>query len=319
MHCSPECVSITQMMRLAVLKTNQIAVDSEFKDRLAHIGAMVQNALEAYLRQDPDVPTNLTEAMLYSVQAGGKRLRPSLVVLACQACGGAEATAVPAAAAIEMIHTYSLIHDDLPAMDDDDFRRGRPSNHKVFGDGMAVLAGDALLTYAFNVLARHVPDYCLARRLVLELSQAAGAAGMIGGQVADLHSPNSPHDLETLNYIHAHKTAMLFRAAARMGALSAVDDADKIDTLGEYGLKLGLAFQIIDDLLDATGDADEMGKATGKDAQIGKLTYPSIVGLEESRLQADAYIEQALSLVKPFGPPADPLRDLAVMAANRAH
>ena len=302
-----------------MLKNSEIAVSSEFKNRLAHISAMVQNALEAYLGQDPDVPATLREAMLYSLQAGGKRLRPALVVLTCQACDGAEAAAVPAAAAMEMIHTYSLIHDDLPAMDDDDLRRGQPANHKVFGDGMAVLAGDALLTYAFNVLARNVPDDSLSRRLVLELSQGAGAAGMIGGQVADLLSPESPHDLETLNYIHTHKTAMLFRAAARMGALSAPADAAQIDTLGEYGLKLGLAFQIIDDLLDVTGDAEEMGKATGKDAQIGKLTYPSIVGMEQSRLQADAYIEQALSLVKQFGPPADPLRDLAVMAANRAN
>lgn len=298
-------------------RMGEIDVDRAFKCRLAQMTATVQDALEAYLGRDKSVPTTLREAMLYSLQAGGKRLRPAVVMLSCVACGASEAAALPAAAAMEMIHTYSLIHDDLPAMDDDDYRRGRPANHKVFGDGIAILAGDALLTYAFNVLAREVADDGRSRQLVLELSQGAGAAGMIGGQVADLQSPQSQHDLDRLNYIHTHKTAMLFRAAGRMGAASAGADADEVETLGEYGLKLGLAFQIIDDLLDVTGDSEAMGKATGKDARIGKLTYPSILGLEQARLQADAHIDEALSLAEKLGSEGEPLRQLAIMAANR--
>jgi len=289
----------------------------KFRGLVERAAKAVEDALEDYLSRDRAVPDTLREAMFYSLRAGGKRLRPVTVILACTACGGTEQQALPAAAALEMIHTYSLIHDDLPAMDNDDMRRGRPTNHLVFGDGIAVLAGDALLTYAFNTLVRYVQPDFLARQLIIELSEAAGAAGMIGGQVADLQSHKTAHDLDHVNYIHRHKTALLFRAAARMGALCAEAKPGQVELLGEYGLKLGLAFQITDDLLDVTGSAEEMGKNTQKDAQAGKLTYPAVAGLEESQQQAQNLIDEATAHLTEFGPHAEPLRRLARMITNR--
>ena len=277
----------------------------------------VDTTIEGYFSHDAAVPEVLREAMLYSLRAGGKRLRPVMVILACEACGGQEVVAMPAAAAIEMIHTYSLIHDDLPAMDNDDFRRGQPTSHKVFGDGIAILAGDALLTYAFNILAVHTKNDSLARRLILELSHGAGAAGMIGGQVTDLAGQNTDGDLETVKYIHIHKTAVMFRAATRMGAICAETDQRYIDLLGDYGLKLGLAFQIIDDLLDVTGTPEELGKQTRKDQQAGKLTYPSVLGEEESRNQAEKLKNEALAIIKPFGEKGQMLQYLAEILVNR--
>jgi geranylgeranyl diphosphate synthase, type II len=277
----------------------------------------VDTTIEGYLSHDTAVPEVLRKAMLYSLRAGGKRLRPVMVILACEACGGREVVAMPAAAAIEMIHTYSLIHDDLPAMDNDDFRRGQPTSHKVFGDGIAILAGDALLTYAFNILAVHTKNDSLARKLILELSHGAGAAGMIGGQVTDLVGQNTDGDLETVKYIHIHKTAVMFRAATRMGAICAEPDQRYVDLLGDYGLKLGLAFQIIDDLLDVTGTPEELGKQTRKDQQAGKLTYPSVLGVEESRTQAEKLKNEALSIIKPLGEKGQMLQYLAEMLVNR--
>jgi geranylgeranyl diphosphate synthase, type II len=277
----------------------------------------VNAAMEGYLVHDPNIPDVLRKSMFYSLRAGGKRLRPALVLLSCRACGGDEMSAVPAGAAIEMIHTYSLIHDDLPAMDDDDFRRGQPSNHKVFGDGVAILAGDALLTYAFHILAKHTQKDRLARDLVIELAQAAGAAGMIGGQVEDLLHQNQRGDLETVNYIHTHKTAMMFFAATRMGAMCANAPKKTVDLMGDFGLKLGLAFQIIDDILDVTSSTEEMGKATQKDAQAGKLTYPAVSGLENSRRQTDKYVEEAITSLGPLGDGGEVLRHLARKLARR--
>jgi geranylgeranyl diphosphate synthase type II len=285
--------------------------------RLVEIAETVEQAMEGYLSHDPGVPETLHKAMLYSLRAGGKRLRPALVILTCQACGSEEVIALPAAAAIEMVHTYSLIHDDLPAMDDDDWRRGRPSNHKVFGDGIAILAGDALLTYAFNTLSRHVQKDSLVKELVFELSQAAGAAGMIGGQVEDLIHQNISGELEKVSYIHIYKTAMMFRAAARMGAICADAEKTRVDRLGDFGLKIGLAFQIVDDILDITSTTKELGKTAQKDSQAGKLTYPAVMGLDQSREHAEKLIAEAIEVLEELGDPAEPLRDLARMLLKR--
>jgi len=292
-------------------------IGADLDERLGQCARSVEEAIEGYLAHDPGVPETLRKAMFYSLRAGGKRLRPAMILLACRACGGEVIRALPAAAAMEMVHTYSLIHDDLPAMDDDDLRRGQPTNHKVFGDGVAILAGDALLTYAFQVLAQHVEKDSLARRLVLELAAAAGAAGMIGGQVADLETQHGCGALETVQYIHTHKTALMFRAAARMGALCADANPRRLDQLGDYGLKVGLAFQIIDDLLDIAGTPAEMGKRTQKDAAAGKLTYPAVVGLDQSRHEAAQLVEQAVVALDELGPPAEPLRTLARRIVSR--
>ncbi len=287
--------------------------------RLAQIAQTVESAMEGYLSREPGIPETLRKAIYYSLRAGGKRLRPGLVILSCQACGGEEIIAVPAAAAMEMVHTYSLIHDDLPAMDNDDFRRGQPSNHKVFGDGIAILAGDALLTYAFTTLARHIRKDSLVKELVLELSEAAGAGGMIGGQVEDLNHQNLGGELEMVQYIHTHKTAMMFRGAARMGAICAEADRREIDTLGDYGLKIGLAFQIVDDILDLTGSVEELGKSPQKDLQAGKLTYPAVMGLEQSQEHAEKLVAEAIEALDDFGDRAEPLRELARMLIQRNH
>ena len=285
--------------------------------RLDKAARSVGQAIEGYLCHEPSVPETLYKSITYSVRAGGKKLRPVMIILACEACGGAEINALPAAAAMEMVHTYSLIHDDLPAMDDDDMRRGQPSNHKAFGEGIAILAGDALLTYAFHTIARHVHEDGLVRKLVLELSAAAGAAGMIGGQACDLLNQNSVGGLETVNYIHTHKTAMMFRAATRMGAICANADDKQLDILGDYGLKIGLAFQIVDDLLDITSTTEKMGKRTQKDQSAGKLTYPAVVGMEQAQQKADELIEHAIATLEDFSESAEPLRYLASIVSRR--
>jgi len=297
--------------------TNINSTEVNFKQRYEHALTAVNKVMEGYLVHDPGVPDILRQAMLYSLRAGGKRLRPVMVILACEACGGEEIVALPAAAAMEMIHTYSLIHDDLPAMDDDDLRRGQPTSHKVFGDGIAILAGDALLTYAFHTLALHVHKDYLVSPLVKELSEAAGAAGMIGGQVADLNSHKSLGDLNAVKYIHTHKTAMMFRAAARMGAFCAEADNRTIGMLGDYGLKIGLAFQIIDDLLDVTSNTREMGKQTQKDQDSGKLTYPSVMGVEESSRHAEQLLADAKNAIVKLGPDGEFLVHLADTLIHR--
>ena len=288
-----------------------------FADQLSEAVQAVEEALEAYLGRDREMPASLQEAILYSLRAGGKRLRPALVLFVCEACGGEREGAIFPAAAMEMIHTFSLIHDDLPAMDDDDLRRGRPTNHKVFGEGMAVLAGDALVTGAFGAVARYVEDADQVKRLVRELANGAGA--MINGQAADIHHENHQGDLEAVIYIHTHKTAMMFRASARMGAISAGAEDDRVELMGDYGLKIGLAFQIVDDLLDLTSTPEAMGKGTQKDGDAGKLTYPAVAGEETSRRHADALIREAISLIEPLGRRGLVLRQLAQMVAERQH
>ncbi len=288
----------------------------------------VDEQLQRYMRElRPDCPERLREAMSYSLMAGGKRLRPVLVLLACQACGGELEAALPAACAIEMVHTYSLIHDDLPAMDDDDLRRGRPTNHVVFGEAMAILAGDALLTLAFEVLARDVRPPEVAAECCADLASAAGAEGMVGGQVADLESegrevgPEGQRsaDLELLQSIHRRKTGRLICSALTLGGRVARADQKTLQILENYGRCLGLAFQITDDLLDVVGDAAKIGKKVRKDAEQGKLTYPALLGVKQSRAKAEELIAEACGWIAPLGPRAQPLEALARFVLERDH
>jgi len=254
----------------------------------ARIGPRVEAAIESALAAAGRGPNRLDESMRYSVFAGGKRLRPLLCCLACEACGGRASAALPAAAAIELVHTYSLVHDDLPAMDDDDFRRGRPTNHRVFGDAVAILAGDALLTVAFETLAGASRDAGVARALVRELARAAGVRGMVGGQVDDMLAEGKSvrGKAAVVRSIHERKTARLLAATARMGAVAAGAPASLVSKLGRYGEALGLAFQIADDLLDVEGSSSDLGKRAQKDGDRKKATYPAAVGVEASRREA---------------------------------
>jgi geranylgeranyl diphosphate synthase type II len=272
----------------------------------------VDAALGRYLPAEPACPARVGEAMRYSLFAGGKRLRPVLAVAAAEAAAQAlrddpahaRALALPAACAIELIHTYSLVHDDLPAMDDDTLRRGRPTNHVVFGEGLAILAGDALLTEAFALLAREPDaqllgdDGLVARKLraIRTIAEAAGPCGMVGGQAIDLDAaaPGARLDADALRSMHARKTGALIRAAALAGAIMASADEAMLDAIGRYASELGLAFQIVDDILDVEGASVELGKTAGKDAAAGKPTYPALYGLEASRRLAAECVDRAL-------------------------
>jgi len=272
-----------------------------------------------------DCPPRLREAMEYSLLAGGKRLRPLLVLLTAEACGGSPEAALPAACAIEMVHTYSLIHDDLPAMDDDDFRRGRPTNHKVFGEALAILAGDALLTLAFEILARDTePD--VAAACCVDLASASGWCGMVAGQVADLEAEqrdaSTLSDLEALSQleaIHRRKTGRLLCSAVTLGARIARAPHDLLERLKIYGKNVGLAFQIADDLLDVTGDAARLGKGVRKDLTLGKMTYPGLLGVEASQARAQALVDEACELLQPLGNRAEKLVALAQFITARDH
>ena len=260
----------------------------------------VEAALEASL--GPERPESLREAMRYSLLAGGKRLRPILCLAACELAGGDAELALPTAVALEMIHTMSLIHDDLPAMDNDDLRRGRPTSHKVFGEANAILAGDALLTRAFEMVALRSPHVPAERLLavVAELSLAAGAPGLVGGQVVDLECEGLPVDLDTLEYIHLHKTGALLRASVLSGALLAGAPEPLLTALRTYARGIGLAFQIIDDILDVTASSEVLGKTAGKDLTADKTTYPKLLGLEESRRRAEALVAEAKDALRPW-------------------
>lgn len=271
---------------------------------------IVEAALDRCLPRPEGPASRLAEAMRYSVFAGGKRLRPVLVLLAAELCGGPREAAIRPACAVELLHTYSLIHDDLPAMDDDDFRRGRPSCHKAFGEAAAILAGDALLTLAFEVIVQP-PCERLAAALVGELARAAGACGMVAGQMADMAFQGAKPTAEAVAFIHRHKTAALLGACARLGAIVADAGPETVGRLGRFGELLGLAFQVADDALDIEATSEQLGKTAGKDASDGKVTYPAVFGLAESRRRAQQLVEQALAELAPFGPRADLLRDLA--------
>jgi geranylgeranyl diphosphate synthase type II len=286
--------------------------------------ALLEKYLHTSLQLGDECPTTLAEAMRYSLLAPGKRLRPILVFLAAEASGADAAPALPAAAAVEMVHTYSLIHDDLPAMDDDDLRRGLPTCHKKFGEAMAILAGDALLTLAFQVLADGYAP-ATAAACCRELARGAGAAGMVGGQVEDLAWEKKGGNLEALNHLHARKTGALFRSCLRLGVLAAHGerpggpDQALLKSLDEYGSCFGLAFQITDDLLDVEGSAEQTGKQVGKDAARGKLTYPGFLGVAESRRRAEQLERTAHEQLRPLGHKADRLRELFRFILQRTH
>jgi geranylgeranyl diphosphate synthase type II len=314
-------------------------VSFNLKDYLTAKQTLVDRRLAELLARESQASATLIEAMRYSLLAPGKRLRPVLVFMATQASGGTEHQALPAACAVEMIHTYSLIHDDLPAMDDDDLRRGMPTCHKKFGDALAILAGDALLTMAFQVLAEHYPPKTAAA-CCIALAQGAGAAGMVGGQVADLawERPNEtgptikdplfprsslPRTLEALEQIHQHKTGALFRACLKLGVCAAqaerADGPDRaaLDRLDTYARCFGLVFQITDDLIDVEGTAADTGKRVNKDAARGKLTHPGLLGVQESRRRARDLTQQALDAVGPIGAAAEPLVHLMQFVMER--
>ncbi|MEK8036378.1 MAG: polyprenyl synthetase family protein [candidate division NC10 bacterium] len=280
----------------------------------------VDEALERSLPPETAPPETVHKAMRYSVFAGGKRLRPVLVIAGAEAVGGAMDDVMPTACAMELIHTYSLVHDDLPAMDDDDFRRGRPTSHKVFGEAMAILAGDGLLTLAFRLLAENLRpgmDGRVLRDVLVEVAEAAGTGGMVGGQVADLEAEGRQVTPEALDYIHLHKTAALIRASIRSGAALCDATAAQMEALAVVGTSLGLAFQIVDDILDVTGTTEQLGKTAGKDQAQQKATYPAVHGLAASRARAEALMAEALGALQPFGPPAEPLRALGRFILDR--
>ncbi|MCL5022834.1 MAG: polyprenyl synthetase family protein [Nitrospirae bacterium] len=272
----------------------------------------------------PFVSRDLGASMAYSLFAGGKRIRPVLALASYEACGGAPQDIVPLVSALELIHTYSLIHDDLPAMDNDDLRRGKPTNHKVFGEGMAILAGDALLTEAFLLLSSGGNRFSGARggavlKVVREIAMAAGAHGMVGGQAADILSEGTAMDGERLSFIHAHKTGALITVSVRMGAILAGAKNRELGALTRYGESIGLAFQIVDDILDVKGDAAEMGKPTGSDERKKKATYPALYGIDASAERAEALIRNAVDSLKAFPPSADPLREIAMFILTRGN
>ena len=306
--------------RLACAMTN-VAL----KDRWRAYQNIINVALEEALPTQEETPEVLWKAMSYSLLGGGKRLRPVLVLMACEACGGSPDQAIPAACAIEMVHTYSLIHDDLPAMDDDDYRRGRLTNHKVYGEAVAILAGDALLTRAFEILANGISPGEIAAGCCADLARAAGAGGMVGGQVLDMQAEASPFPStpeaagEQLSAIHRDKTGALIACAASIGARIARAEEATRQSLLEFGQNIGLAFQIADDLLDVVGDQDKMGKAVQKDADRGKLTYPALFGVSASQAMAQRLVDSARQAVRPLGPRGEPLLDLANFVLERDH
>jgi geranylgeranyl diphosphate synthase, type II len=277
------------------------------RDPLADLRGPIEEALQQAVVAKPGSPARLTEAMAYSVLAPGKRLRPALVLAAFEACDGdwddlaARQSSLAACVSVELIHAYSLIHDDLPAMDDDDLRRGRPTCHKKFDEATAILAGDALQAMAFEQLATKVFPGDRAAACVATLATASGPTGLVGGQADDLEAEGKTYDLDWLEAIHRRKTGALIAASLRLGGLTAGATVKQLDALARYADGLGLAFQIVDDLLDVQGNAEEVGKRTGKDAAIGKLTYPGLLGIDESRARAAALVADACSHAKLLG------------------
>jgi len=295
----------------------------DIKSYLLKKKQIIDRSLEKLVPPADAFPPSLHEAMRYSLFAGGKRVRPILAIAAAEALGAKTAELLPVAGALELIHTYSLIHDDLPAMDNDDFRRGRATNHKVYGEAVAILAGDGLLNMAFEVLTdprrlRAVP----ANRMIAitkEIAAASGVCGMVGGQVVDMESEGREIDFPTLEYIHTHKTGALIRASVRVGALYARAGRGQFAALTRYGELIGLAFQIADDILDITGTQDQIGKDVGSDLRKDKKTFPSFYGLEGSRLRAHEVADKAVLALRGFNRKADPLRELAGYIVNRVN
>ncbi len=271
-----------------------------------------------YLADAESVPPVLLEAVQYSALAPGKRIRPYLVVRCSELVAGRVPEVWPAAAAVECVHAFSLVHDDLPAMDNDDWRRGQPTCHKKFGEAMAILAGDALLVLAFELLTRHIADGNLAARLAFELTQGAGWSGMIGGQAADILGETRPPDLALTKYVHHRKTARLFETACRVGALAGGAHPEAVARLGRFGEMVGRAFQIADDLLDVASPKSLPGETDPENREFAKQTFPACVGIEESRKAARALIEEAVCLLEPFGAAANELRSLGRYVIERS-
>jgi geranylgeranyl diphosphate synthase type II len=287
-------------------------------DSLSNKQSLIESALQASSEFSPECPRKLQEAIRYSLLTPGKRLRPMLVMLAAEACGGSAEAAVPAACAVEMIHTYSLIHDDLPSMDDDDMRRGRPTLHKLFGEGVAILAGDALLALAFEVLARDIRPAEVAAACCATLAKAAGATALVGGQVDDISQEVKSGSRDLLDSIHNRKTGALFLASLRLGALVADASHVQQQALDEFGSHLGLAFQITDDLLDHAADRPAKQGKRRKGSDAGKLTFPNLIGVEQSRLEVARLVNDACNALAPFGSHARSLKALANFVSDRA-
>ena len=284
---------------------------------LAAQAESVNSVLRQMLDRQAGIQPDLKKAMIYTLDAPGKRIRAAVTMWTCQVVSGRVSDAAKiAAAAIEMVHTYSLVHDDLPSMDDDDMRRGKPTCHKAFNESTAILTGDALLTLAFEVLTG-IDDSSQSVRLITELSRAAGGAGMIAGQIADIAGENAEPDIENLEYIHINKTAKMFEASAVMGAIAAAAEPEQTEALRLYGRKIGLGFQVSDDILDVSAESAHLGKTAGKDAEQGKMTYPSLVGLEKSEKIAQKLANQAIDALAIFDEKADILRQLAIELLSR--
>ncbi|MEY4485307.1 MAG: hypothetical protein RL693_2759 [Verrucomicrobiota bacterium] len=293
---------------------------SESKTYLAERIAIVDAALERFIPSAATRPATLHQAMRHSVFAGGKRLRPILCLAAAEACGGNIDQAIHAACAVECLHTYSLIHDDLPCMDDDDFRRGVPTCHKVYGDGVAVLAGDSLQALAFELVAGTTATSRYATAdMVLELARTAGSLHLVGGQVADLEGEGKKLPIEDLRYIHESKTAALLTTSVKLGGMSANATPEKLQALHTFGMATGLAFQIIDDILDVTQTTEKLGKSAGKDLASDKSTYPALMGLEASRAEAHRITEKAMQALEIFGANGARLHQLAEHLLSREY
>lgn len=299
--------------------------DQSLQVRLAPLREIVEQALENYLKPSDGCPTRLADAMRYSALAPGKRLRPVLTLLAAQAVGGPPEVAIPAACAVELIHAYSLIHDDLPAMDNDDLRRGLPTCHRKFDEATAILAGDALQTLAFEIVSHDLPaDRAL--RCCQILSKAAGRSQLVGGQADDLAAEGrfdglvaGNRSVEQLQKIHLRKTGAIIQASLCLGGVASGASADHLEMLELYGRSIGLAFQVVDDCLDVESTSEQMGKHTRKDSVLGKLTYPSLMGLEESRRWANQLVEEACSAIAPLGAAANNLIDVAKFVVDRSN
>ncbi len=304
-------------------------------DKLIEPNNKVKFDLESYLKQKKTLvdsalddsleikkPEKIYQAMRYSLLAGGKRLRPILCLATCELTGGSAEIAMPTACALEMIHTMSLIHDDLPAMDNDDYRRGKLTNHKVYGEDIAILAGDGLLAYAFEYVATQTHNVPTERivQVIARLGRTVGAAGLVGGQVLDLESEGKPDiSSQTLTFIHTHKTGALLEASVVCGAILTGTPTEEVARLSHYAQNIGLAFQIIDDILDITATDEELGKTAGKDLQAQKATYPSLWGIDKSKAQAQELIDDALAQLTAYGEKAESLRAIANYIITRNH
>lgn len=292
----------------------------DFKAEIKNRASLFENILKKYMPREEGYQKTVFEAMNYSLSAGGKRLRPLITLEACKIVGGNEEDAMPFAVAIEMIHTYSLIHDDLPALDNDDLRRGRPTNHKVYGESMAILAGDALLNYAFETMLSNSinkKDSSKYLKAINEIAKSSGTYGMIGGQVVDIESENKTIDKDKLDFIHMNKTAAIIIGCMRAGAIIGGAKDDELENITKYARNIGLGFQIVDDILDIIGDESKLGKNIGSDLENNKSTYPSLFGLQKSKELAKELIEEAKNCVSIFDDRDKFLKGLADYIVDR--